>query len=101
ALAGVLAAVGVEVPWASRCPRSGRSSPPSELESRVVALAPDRAEERRASAEPRVEAARAELTERASLAAARERLTPSVDLVIAAEALIRQALGRIDAEVDG
>ncbi|WP_437799526.1 hypothetical protein [Sorangium sp. So ce693] len=70
------------------------------LEEQVQAVAPDRAEELRARAERRTAAARDELAERAALAAARERIDPSVDLVIAGEALIRKGLADIDAAVE-
>jgi hypothetical protein len=72
----------------------------AELEAKVMAIAPDRAEELRARAEQRAGEARDALVERASLAAAKERFMPSVELVIAGEALIRKSLADIDAAVD-
>ncbi|WP_438040933.1 hypothetical protein [Sorangium sp. So ce128] len=72
----------------------------AELEAKVMAIAPERAEELRARAEQRNASARAELAARATLAAAKARFTPIVDLTLAAEALIRKSLADIDAVVD-
>lgn len=72
----------------------------AELEAKVMAIAPDRAEELRARAAQRAGEKRDDLAERASLAAAKVRFMPSVELVIAGEALIRKSLAAIEAAVD-
>ncbi|MDC0680367.1 hypothetical protein [Sorangium atrum] len=72
----------------------------AELEAKVMAIAPDRAEELRARAERRTGEQRDALAARASLAAAKVRFMPSVELVIAGEALIRKSLADIDAAVE-
>ncbi|WP_437983737.1 hypothetical protein [Sorangium sp. So ce117] len=72
----------------------------AELEAKVMAIAPERAEELRARGERRAGELRQAQAERASLAAAKVRFSPSVELVIAGEALIRRSLADIDAAVD-
>ncbi|WP_437731286.1 hypothetical protein [Sorangium sp. So ce1335] len=70
------------------------------LEAQVQAIAPERAEELRARAEDRTSEVRDALAGRASLAAAKARILPSVDLILAAEALIRRYLAEISGVVD-
>ncbi|WP_441289458.1 hypothetical protein ACSRUE_01460 [Sorangium sp. KYC3313] len=72
----------------------------AELEAKVMAIAPDRAEELRARAERRACEQRDALAERASLAAAKLRFMPSVELVIAGEQLIRKSLADVEAAVE-